>query len=253
MNSPLGRTVLSGLRCHWSPQQIASTLTRMNNASTDQAVPRVALSVSHETIYCAIYAMPRGTLRTELVELLLQRADGDERHGDPAGRRPGWHAGGGDVATSLENKANAKVAQDQQALADAQASGDPASIAQAQANLGSDQQQAALWGNDGAARIASHAAVAALGGGSVEGAVGGTVAGDVAGNAVGGATGSTLLGNIAAGAAGAAGAVAGGALGGSAGALSGANGALSADLFNRQLHPEERTLIANAANEIAAS
>ena len=72
MNSPLGRTVLSGLRCHWSPQQIASTLTRMNNASTDQAVPRVALSVSHETIYGAIYAMPRGTLRTEWVELLRQ-------------------------------------------------------------------------------------------------------------------------------------------------------------------------------------
>ena len=27
-------------------------------------------SVSHETIYCAVYAMPRDTLRTELVKLL---------------------------------------------------------------------------------------------------------------------------------------------------------------------------------------
>jgi filamentous hemagglutinin len=147
----------------------------------------------------------------------------------------------GDVATSLENKANAKVAQDYQALADAQNSGEPASITQAQANLDSDQQQAALWGNDGAARIGSHAAVAALGaalgGGSVAGAVGGTAVGDVAGDAVSNATGNMLLGNIASGAAGAA---AGGALGGSAGALSGANGALSADLYNRQLHPDER-------------
>jgi IS30 family transposase len=43
-------------------------------------------SVSHETIYCAIYAMPRGTLRTELVCLLrkshagrLPRARGHAR------------------------------------------------------------------------------------------------------------------------------------------------------------------------------
>jgi len=45
-----------------------------------------ALAVSHETIYGAIYAMPRGTLRSELVELLrqshktrLSRARGTER------------------------------------------------------------------------------------------------------------------------------------------------------------------------------
>ncbi|WP_235578399.1 DDE-type integrase/transposase/recombinase [Pseudorhodoferax sp. Leaf267] len=30
------------------------------------------MSISHETIYCAIYAMPRNTLRTELVGLLCQ-------------------------------------------------------------------------------------------------------------------------------------------------------------------------------------
>ena len=43
----------------------------MNRATT---LPNSALagklSVSHETIYCAIYAMPRGTLRSELVGLL---------------------------------------------------------------------------------------------------------------------------------------------------------------------------------------
>jgi len=88
MNSPLWRTVLGGLRCHWSPQQIAGKLPRMNKASTDQAAACVPLSVSHETIYCAIYAMPRGTLRSELVELLrkshktrLPRTRGTARKG----------------------------------------------------------------------------------------------------------------------------------------------------------------------------
>ena len=53
-----------------------------------QALPPMALSVSHETIYCAIYAMPRSTLRTELVSLLrkshktrLPRARGTARKG----------------------------------------------------------------------------------------------------------------------------------------------------------------------------
>ena len=166
----------------------------------------------------------------------------------------------GNVATALENKANAAVAKDKLALDAANASGDPASIAQATANLDSDQQQAALWDNDGAARIGSHAAVAALGaalgGGSVAGAIGGTVAGDVAGNWVNSAMAGnptlagTLLSNIASAAAGA---IAGGALGGPAGALSGANGASSADLYNRQLHQSEKARLQQAANAIAAS
>lgn len=45
------------LVCGWSPQQIAGTLR----------------CVSHETIYTAIYAMPRGQLRRELTSLLRQR------------------------------------------------------------------------------------------------------------------------------------------------------------------------------------
>ncbi|CAH2776735.1 MAG: hypothetical protein PPHEINF_1080 [uncultured Paraburkholderia sp.] len=91
-----------------------------------------------------------------------------------------------------------------------------------------------------------------MGGGSVAGAVGGTVAGDIAGNQVGNALrdtpSGTLLSNVAAGLAGA---TAGGALGGSAGAMSGANGALAADMYNRQLHPQEKPLtqqLAAAAN-----
>jgi filamentous hemagglutinin len=95
-----------------------------------------------------------------------------------------------------------------------------------------------LWGADGAGRMGLHAgvagAVAALGGGNVAGAVAGTVAGDLASSAAGGA--NNLAGNIVAGAAGAA---AGAAAGGATGAVSGANGALAADLYNRQLHPDE--------------
>ena len=46
------------------------------------------LQVSHETIYTALYAMPRGTLRTELIACLRQarksrrpRARGEDRRG----------------------------------------------------------------------------------------------------------------------------------------------------------------------------
>jgi filamentous hemagglutinin len=49
-------------------------------------------------------------------------------------------------------------------------------------------------------------------------------------------------------AAGLAGAAAGGTLGGSLGAMSGASGALNADLYNRQLHPDEKKAIADKAN-----
>ena len=90
MTSPLWRTVLHGLNCKWSPEQIAGKLPRMNKAAlaSAQVLPEVPASVSHETIYCAIYALPRGTLRTELVGLLrkshktrLPRARGTSRPG----------------------------------------------------------------------------------------------------------------------------------------------------------------------------
>ncbi|UXH77907.1 IS30 family transposase [Roseateles amylovorans] len=70
LKTPLWRTVLGGLRCRWSPEQIACRLREMKPASTAPAC--APLAVSHETIYGAIYAMPRGTLRSELVELLRQ-------------------------------------------------------------------------------------------------------------------------------------------------------------------------------------
>ena len=90
LQSPLWRTVLSGLRCRWSPQQIAGKLPRMNTAAlkANKPLPTSLPTVSHETIYGAIYAMPRGTLRTELIGLLrkshktrLPRTRGSARKG----------------------------------------------------------------------------------------------------------------------------------------------------------------------------
>ncbi len=64
-----------------SPEQIAGILQRMYPGQTDR-------NVSHETIYTAIYAMPRGELRTEVIGLLRQarrarkpRARGEDRRG----------------------------------------------------------------------------------------------------------------------------------------------------------------------------
>jgi filamentous hemagglutinin len=165
--------------------------------------------------------------------------------------------GAGDVADSIQKSAQQQMAQASQAYQTASAANDAAGMAQAQSDYNAAVQENSLWSNDGAARIAAHGVVAAVGaaagGGNVSGAVAGTVAGDVAGNAATGALGNgantiggTLISNIASGVAGA---VAGGAVGGAGGALSGANGGLTADEFNRQLHPQEKT----AAQQIAAN
>jgi len=96
VSSPAWRHVLSGLRVGWSPEQVAGKL-KLDSAG---AADSTAFTVSHETIYCAIYAMPRGTLRTELVTLLrrshsgrLPRARGTARftgvqHMTPIALRP---------------------------------------------------------------------------------------------------------------------------------------------------------------------
>ncbi|MGP8485712.1 hemagglutinin repeat-containing protein [Paraburkholderia fungorum] len=155
----------------------------------------------------------------------------------------------GDIADHMQQKAIDSAKQAVQDYTDAQKRGDTAGMAQAQADYTAAGQQYTLWGNDGAARIASHAVVAGvgagMGGGSIAGALGGTVAGDIASNAASEAThntlGGALISNVASGLAGA---VAGGALGGASGAISGVNGALSADLFNRQLHPNEKQKLA---------
>ena len=59
----LWRVVCDLLLWRWSPQQIARTLRRMHPDD-----PR--WHVSHETIYNAIYAYPRGELKKQLIALL---------------------------------------------------------------------------------------------------------------------------------------------------------------------------------------
>jgi transposase, IS30 family len=81
LDGPLWKQVERLLRTAHSPEQIAGILRRMH---PDE--PR--LQVSHETIYTALYAMPRGELRAELIACLRQarktrrpRARGEDRRG----------------------------------------------------------------------------------------------------------------------------------------------------------------------------
>jgi len=75
------RIVLTLLEWKWSPQQISGTLKRMwPNDPTRH--------VSHETIYTAIYAQPRGELRRQLIACLrhgrstrMPRKRGTDRRG----------------------------------------------------------------------------------------------------------------------------------------------------------------------------
>lgn len=76
-SSPAWQNVLLGLAIRRSPQEIAGRLRRLClPAGSHLDHPAY---VSHETIYCAIYAMPRGTLRRELISQLRR---------SPNGRRP---------------------------------------------------------------------------------------------------------------------------------------------------------------------
>ena len=64
-NTPLWSRVRELLGRHWSPQQIATILKREQPGRAD-------MQASHETIYTAIYARPKGELRRELTSLLRQ-------------------------------------------------------------------------------------------------------------------------------------------------------------------------------------
>ena len=80
-DTPLFGVVDYLLRKLWSPEQIGGTLRRMYpNDPAKRASP--------ETIYTALYAMPRGELRRDLIACLLQgkelrrpRSRGDDRRG----------------------------------------------------------------------------------------------------------------------------------------------------------------------------
>jgi IS30 family transposase len=77
----LWKPVLRYLKAGYSPEQIAGTLAVVHPETP-------SLQVSHETIYTAIYAMPRGELRTQVIGWLRfghakrrPRAGGQDRRG----------------------------------------------------------------------------------------------------------------------------------------------------------------------------
>src|SRR3954471_24122113 len=65
---PLFAEVAKLLRQQWSPEQIAGRRKRMEDGTAVSS----GLRVSHEAIYQAIYAVPRGELRRELLACLRQ-------------------------------------------------------------------------------------------------------------------------------------------------------------------------------------
>ena len=80
-SSALFAQVCALLKQKWSPEQIAIYLQRHHPNESGQRV-------SHETIYNAIYAMPRGELRRDLIALMrraqakrMPRSRGQERRG----------------------------------------------------------------------------------------------------------------------------------------------------------------------------
>ena len=77
--TPLLDCVLSGLSQGLSPEQVSGLLCQRMEKS---------VRICHESIYSAIYAMPRGELRSEVIGLLSKshktrrpRARGDDRRG----------------------------------------------------------------------------------------------------------------------------------------------------------------------------
>lgn len=84
LDTALWKVVVIGLRKGWSPEQIAGDLKTRH---PDQPEKRV----SHETIYLALYAHPRGELKKELLSYLRQnrkqrrpRSRGKDRRGQIA-------------------------------------------------------------------------------------------------------------------------------------------------------------------------
>lgn len=82
--SALWDRVRALLQLRWSPEQIAGTLRREHPGQR-------ALQASHETIYTAIYAAPRGALRRELVVLLRQGRGARRPQARGATRRGALH------------------------------------------------------------------------------------------------------------------------------------------------------------------
>jgi IS30 family transposase len=84
VGGPLFEEVARLLRLKWSPEQISGRRKRIENGMEQKS----GLTVSHEAIYHAIYALPRGELRRELIACLRQdkpmrgrKPKGSERRG----------------------------------------------------------------------------------------------------------------------------------------------------------------------------
>jgi transposase, IS30 family len=83
-SNALFKTIAALLRQRWSPRQIAAWLAKLHPSDA-------SMRVSHETIYNAIYAMPRGELKGELIACLRMarakrwpRSRGEDRRGQMA-------------------------------------------------------------------------------------------------------------------------------------------------------------------------
>ena len=81
--SPLFEHVATSLRAGWSPLQIAGRLRRMDPATRPG-------TVCHETIYTALYALPRGELRRELLSALRQGRQNRRPRSRGTDRRQGF-------------------------------------------------------------------------------------------------------------------------------------------------------------------
>ena len=86
----LRKHVFARIKLAWSPQQISGELRAMDKS--DLIGPKLP-GVSHETIYRAIYVLPRGEIRKELVGLPRQRKSlrGARPKGHGKARRPRRH------------------------------------------------------------------------------------------------------------------------------------------------------------------
>jgi len=84
MLKPAWTPVLFGLRQDWSPQQLCD---RLKDGALPPEVAPPGLTLSHETIYRAIYGMPAGQQHAQLLKLLRRSKAGRRRPRRPKSRR----------------------------------------------------------------------------------------------------------------------------------------------------------------------
>ena len=85
MLKPAWTTVLFGLRQDWSPQQLCDRLK--DGMIPPASLPAGVRSLSHETIYRAIYGMPAGQQHAQLVKMLRHSKAGRRKPRKAKGKR----------------------------------------------------------------------------------------------------------------------------------------------------------------------